>query len=554
MNNALIRPRSPFALPLLWGALTSFSPGCFSNEEPPSAPSGDSGGSGDSTSTTDSGPTVGASGMGTSMTTAVDSTDGGTCGDGVVDEGELCDDGNTDDSDECTVLCLPPSCDDGIVSGNETDADCGGECDECGLGLACIDDADCGSANCYAGACADECVAWTRQYGTSGDDAGRGLAIDGEGSIYVSGWTGGSLDGEAHAGDLDIFFSKFLPDGTREYTRQFGSVAEDRGAPISVDANGDVVVGGFVYDSADGIPHLGAEDGFIAKLDSVTTVQWAQQIGTMSSERFDWVAFSSDSKIYIGGNTTGAYGPHEHQGEWDMLVLKLNEDGSGAWSRQLGTAFIDEVRTVATTSDNGVVFAGHSAGAFEGGTPVGGRDAVIGRFDSDGVLEWTGQYGSPGNDEFRRVALAPNGDVVVAGYAIGSFEGNVAGGDSDVVVMRLGPDGAPLWSQQFGSGASELAIGVAVDLEGTIYISGSTAGNLNGVVNTGGVDFFVIALDADGNLLWTQLLGSAADDGGTQVEVDNAGRVTIAGLTNGTMEGANAGENDIVVVRLCDEG
>ena len=32
----------------------------------------------------------------------------GICGDGNLDPGELCDDGNQDDTDECTVVCLPP--------------------------------------------------------------------------------------------------------------------------------------------------------------------------------------------------------------------------------------------------------------------------------------------------------------------------------------------------------------------------------------------------------------------------------------------------------------
>ena len=47
------------------------------------------------------------------------------CGNGSVEPGEMCDDGNADNTDNCTTLCMPPSCDDGIVSGDEIAADCG---------------------------------------------------------------------------------------------------------------------------------------------------------------------------------------------------------------------------------------------------------------------------------------------------------------------------------------------------------------------------------------------------------------------------------------------
>ena len=77
------------------------------------------------------------------------------CGDGQVQEGvEACDDGNADEGDACTSLCQAPACDDQLKSGSETDVDCGGSCDPCGLGLACEVGLDCQSSFCDAGTCA----------------------------------------------------------------------------------------------------------------------------------------------------------------------------------------------------------------------------------------------------------------------------------------------------------------------------------------------------------------------------------------------------------------
>ena len=80
---------------------------------------------------------------------------GGSC--------QPCDDGETCESaDDCTSMvcdpvsdtCTPPACDDGVLNGDETDLDCGGSCGAtCDTGESCVDEGDCASAGCTAGAC-----------------------------------------------------------------------------------------------------------------------------------------------------------------------------------------------------------------------------------------------------------------------------------------------------------------------------------------------------------------------------------------------------------------
>ncbi|MFT4304320.1 MAG: thrombospondin type 3 repeat-containing protein [Candidatus Woesearchaeota archaeon] len=53
-------------------------------------------------------------------------------------------------------LCDTPSCDDGIHNGDETDIDCGGICDPCGIGKACEIDSDCTTGNCEGKKCVEE--------------------------------------------------------------------------------------------------------------------------------------------------------------------------------------------------------------------------------------------------------------------------------------------------------------------------------------------------------------------------------------------------------------
>ncbi|RVU40728.1 DUF4215 domain-containing protein [Lujinxingia sediminis] len=82
-----------------------------------------------------------------------------TCGDGVVHDGEACDDGNTIDNDACTNACALPTCGDGIVQAGEA-------CDDAGESETCNDD-------CTAATCGDGVV-----NASAGEACDDGNAID----------------------------------------------------------------------------------------------------------------------------------------------------------------------------------------------------------------------------------------------------------------------------------------------------------------------------------------------------------------------------------------
>ena len=68
------------------------------------------------------------------------------CGDGILDTGEFCDDGNNDDNDGCTSVCQLPYCGDGVVSTGE-------DCDD-----GNTDDTDLCLTSCIAASCGDAIV------------------------------------------------------------------------------------------------------------------------------------------------------------------------------------------------------------------------------------------------------------------------------------------------------------------------------------------------------------------------------------------------------------
>ncbi|WP_437645133.1 hypothetical protein [Sorangium sp. So ce362] len=151
----------------------------------------------------------------------------------------------------------------------------------------------------------------------------------------------------------------------------------------------------------------------------------------------------------------------------------------------------------------------------------------------------------------RGVALAPGGDVVLAGSASGDvdFGGGVRKGHgrrADVVVARFDASGAHQFSRRFGDGATQHATAVAVDEAGNAFVTGEFWGTLDFGENRQGErfllesqgksDVFLAKLDAAGNVQWARQFGDAEDQAGTGVAVDGHGDIVLVGRFGGSVD------------------
>jgi len=221
----------------------------------------------------------------------------------------------------------------------------------------------------------------------------------------------------------------------------------------------------------------------------------------------------------------------------DDLPLDVHEPGASLWSHQFGTDAIDQAHAGAMAAGGHALAAGTTGDDLEGPS-FGARDAFLRRIDADGQEAWTRQFGSVQDDVATAVAVADDGDVVVAGWTSGELYGDPAG-DHDIFVATFAPEGDPGWARQFGTNALDEASGVAVAPDGTIFVAGRTLGALEGD-SAGAEDAFLRAYDADGGVLWTRQFGTSYDDAPYAVAVDAAGRPVVVGATKADVGGEHA--------------
>ncbi len=110
---------------------------------------------------------------------------------------------------------------------------------------------------------------WARTWGSGGDyGRGKGVAIDGCGNAYVTGYFGGTadfdpgpgVDEHADHGSGDVFLSKFDSFGDFQWARTWGGIKWDAGQEVAINESGNAYVTGWFYYTVDFDPGPGEDE------------------------------------------------------------------------------------------------------------------------------------------------------------------------------------------------------------------------------------------------------------------------------------------------------
>jgi hypothetical protein len=295
--------------------------------------------------------------------------------------------------------------------------------------------------------------------------------------------------------------------------------------------------------------NLGSTDAFLTKYDAAGALLWTRQLGSTVDDDGRNVYADGAGNVYISGFTSGSL-QGTNVGLTDAFVSKYNSTGTLQWTRQLGTTSTDYSYGVTADALANVYISGTTSGSFQGSAPIN-EDAFVAKYNSAGVLQWTKQLGTTTTaDRNFTISADTLGNVFISGVTNGSLQGTNAGG-FDAFVAKYDSTGARLWTRQLGTSADEDCHAVTTDNLGNVYISGVTQGSIEGT-NAGGQDAFVAKYDAAGTLQWLRQLGSSAADPSFAISADRLGSVYISGMTLGNMDGVNAGSYDVFIAKYQD--
>ncbi len=170
---------------------------------------------------------------------------------------------------------------------------------------------------------ADGSKRWTQLFGPGANDIAFSVVSSPDGSIYVTGDTSGSIDGQLNSGGTDIFLYKFSASGELAWSRLFGSVGNDSGQSLAVDANGSLLLAGYVEGSLNQQSTIGGRDIVLMNISPQGETSWTKVIGTTESDWASGITILPDNSVYLTGFSGGALGDQLNQYNGDAFLMKL---------------------------------------------------------------------------------------------------------------------------------------------------------------------------------------------------------------------------------------
>ncbi|MCD6329297.1 MAG: SBBP repeat-containing protein [Candidatus Cloacimonetes bacterium] len=362
--------------------------------------------------------------------------------------------------------------------------------------------------------------AWAKSAGSgpgTSADIGNGITGDASGNIYVTGQFKGNVDFGSFPlfsnGEYDVFVAKLDPDGNWLWARSAGGPMGDAGRGIAVDDDSNVYVTGEFWDTVTfgthSITSSGLNDVFVAKLNQNGHWQWAEGAGGSTSETGGrGVAVDAAGNCYVTGmfSNTATFGTHSISSNgWrsDIFTAKLNADRIWQWASGAGSTETDYVENITLDgSGNPYVVGSFKSTALFGYsylTSLGDYDIFVAKLDQTGNWQWASQAGGVQKDYGYDISTDIAGNSYITGYfkdtayfGAGSI---TSSGSYDVCVAKLGDDGTWLWAADAGGTGWCEGHGIGLDNDENCCVTGFFQGTAyfgtNSVVSSGSNDIFV---------------------------------------------------------------
>jgi hypothetical protein len=165
---------------------------------------------------------------------------------------------------------------------------------------------------------------WAHRIGSTGNDTGAAITVDGSGNVYLTGdFIKSNVDFDPGAGtailnskndSYDTFFAKYATDGTFTWVKQLqGGGSFNRGTSISLDGSGNIFLAGIFGGTTDFDPGAGTTnltsggliDMFFAKYDASGALMWAKGVGDsggVGNTSGNAMAVDNSGNVYVTGD------------------------------------------------------------------------------------------------------------------------------------------------------------------------------------------------------------------------------------------------------------
>lgn len=230
------------------------------------------------------------------------------------------------------------------------------------------------------------------------------------------------------------------------------------------------------------------------------------------------------------------------------------------WQKCYGGSSKDIGFSVQETFDNGYVFAGQtSSNDAQVTNNYGNIDVWVVKTNSLGTIEWEKTFGGSNEDYAHYIEQTSDGGYILTGTTLsndGDFTDNH--GLRDIFAIKLNNFGIIEWKKCLGGISREYGEEIHQTTDNGYIIFGRTNSESGDVETTyGNIDFWLIKLNSNGDIIWENNYGGNYDDIGLSVKETQDNGYILSGYTNsvdGDSLGNHSFEYDCLVIKTDDQG
>lgn len=359
--------------------------------------------------------------------------------------------------------------------------------------------------------------------------------------------------------------------GELEWVKSFGGSGVESAQAIIKTTDGGFAVLGYTGSIDGDISSKSEEenDYWFLKFDNNGNLQWNKTYGGSKDDIGQSLAQTSDGGYILTGYAMSSDGDaSNNEGFHDNWILKLNAQGDLEWESSYGFSGHDHSYDILEASQGGYFFTGFldiTSARADGNTEKGNSltSHGVGEFwgtkiDQEGSVQWRGYFGGTNNDRAHSVVQSDDDGFVMAGFTESDdYDISNTNGSYDFWVIKVDAFGNLVWEQTFGGEGIEVSYDIAKTSDGGFVVVGNTF-STNGdiLLNHGESDMWIIKLDEEGSLIWEQTYGGSQFDLAQAVVESKDGGLLIAGNSKSSDQdtSSNYGENDIWLVKTNKTG
>jgi len=384
------------------------------------------------------------------------------------------------------------------------------------------------------------------QAATGGTTTAQKTVVDSSGNVYVLGTSTGDFGSQLNQGTQDVYLTKYDSAGNVVWQNLLGSSGSANGYDMALDPSGGIVVtGASTADLTTTSVADGNNDSFVARYDSSGNQTWIKQIQTLATNQANTVSVDASGNVYIGGAVSGGVvgAGQTSLGGGDAYLAKFDSKGKLLAEQQFGTSGADSVAATATASDGSLYVASVQSGHAILAKYAGG--------DVTSAPVWTEDLGSLGVGGAIGGLATANGQVYVSGSTTnGNLTAGgaasvaaPASGGVDAFVFSATDNGSSVSANTvtyIGTSGSDTGGDVTVASDGTVFVTGSTTGTFAGAQRSvqNVTNAFATSIGPGGAINWTKQYGGAdgvSTGAGLAIDPNGSSVLDALGLPRGTI-------------------